>query len=328
MARALRVQYPGAWYHVANRGAGRQRVFRNDSHRQEMLDLLGELECGYGVEVHAYCLMSNRYDLIVRTQVANLSQAMRHLNGVYTQRYNRSTARDGPLFRGRYKAILFEPETCLLPVSRHLHRRPLVTGTVPRLDRYRWSSYPSYVTRRKHPVWLRQDVLEEHLTRLDDAEPTARHYRRYVEREGQTSDLVRDFYRAIRPGSILGPQNFRARILSEYGATDAEVPKRQQLPNAVPVEQILRAVGDYYDVPRREILTSVRGRLNVPRLAAIWLVRSRAHLPLAELASQFGMASYGSASAVLNRIKTQRRPAFWRQVKAIEVGLDGQSAGS
>lgn len=314
MARSLRVTYAGAWYHVANRGAGRQRVFRNDDHRNLLLELLHELRSNFNVETHAYCLMSNRYDLIVRTPSANLSKAMRHLNGVYTQSYNRMVGRDGALFRGRYRAILLEAETCLAAVSRHIHRRPLVTGNVPRLDRYRWSSYPTYVTRRKNPTWLHTEPILEQAG-------SVREYRQYVEREGETNSLVRQFYREARPGAILGSDAFKRRIMKRYGSGDAEVPKNQTLPNQIPVDQILKAVGQEYQVSRKHLLTSKRGRLNLPRLAAIWLCRMRGHLTLAQLAVQFGMAGYGSASAILHRIKTQMRPAFWRRVKAIEDQL-------
>lgn len=314
MARPLRVAYAGAWYHVANRGAGRQRVFRNDDHRKLILELLNELQTRFNVETHAYCLMSNRYDLIVRTPSANLSKAMRHLNGVYTQHYNRLVGRDGALFRGRYRAVLIEAETCLAAVSRHIHRRPLVTGNVPRLDRYRWSSYPTYVTRRKNPTWL-------YTTPILEQAGSVREYRQYVEREGETNALVRQFYREARPGSILGSDRFKQDIIRRYGSGDVEVPNHQTLPNQIPVDQILKAVGQEFQVSRRHLLTSKRGKLNLPRLAAIWLSRMRGHLTLAQVAAQFGMAGYGSASALLHRIKTQMRPAFWRRIKAIEEHL-------
>lgn len=314
MARSLRVAYPNAWYHVANRGAGRQRVFRNDEHRKILLGLLDDLLARFNVETHAYCLMSNRYDLIVRTPAANISVAMRHLNGVYTQQYNRLVGRDGALFRGRYRAILLEPAVCLVAVSRHIHRRPLVTGNVPRLDRYRWSSYPTYVTRRKNPTWLHTECVLQYAG-------SAREYRQYVEREGESNTLVRQFYRESRPGAIMGSDAFKRDVLKLHGAIDPEVPKSQALPNQMPPDQIIRAVCEEFQVSRRHVLKSQRGKLNLARLAAIWLCRMRGHLTLAQLATQFGMAGYGSASAILHRIKTQMRPAFWRRVKSAESHL-------
>lgn len=315
MARPLRIAYPGAWFYVANRGAGRQRVFRNDEHRIMLLDLLAELRERFNVETHAYCLMSNRYDLILRTPSANLSMAMRHLNGIYTQHYNRLTGRDGALFRGRYRAVVFHMPSCLAAVSRHVHRRPLATGNVGRLDRYRWSSYPSYVTRRIKPTWLLKEPV------LHQCGGTPRAYRQYVEREGETNDMVRHFFRQPRPGSILGPDEFKSDILERYAGVDPEVAKSQRLPNQVPGDRIIRAVCSYYQVSRKSVLTSRRGSLNVPRLAAFWLCRHRGHLSLAALAQLFGLAGGGSASAILQRVKRQMRPPFWRAVRSIEESL-------
>src|SRR5438105_9383616 len=108
MARPLRIEYENAWYHVMNRGARSQSIFKNDSHRELFLALLQEIQQRFEVELHAYCLMSNHYHLLIRTPRANLGRAMRHLDGVYTQLYNKSLFIDGPLFRGRYKSCLID----------------------------------------------------------------------------------------------------------------------------------------------------------------------------------------------------------------------------
>lgn len=113
MPRPQRIEYPGAWYHVMNRGAGRRVIFRTNVQRQGFLELLGELSEIYGIAVHAYCLMGNHYHLLIHTPRGNLSAAMRHLNSVYTQRFNRSIGTDGPLFRGRYKAVVVEADAYL-----------------------------------------------------------------------------------------------------------------------------------------------------------------------------------------------------------------------
>ena len=141
MARPLRLEYPGAWYHVMNRGLARQPIFRTDAHRQHFLDLLLEIHNRYQVEIHAYCLMGNHYHLFIRTPLANLSRAMRHLNGIYTQRYNQGMHRDGPIFRGRYKSILVEADTYLLRLSRYIHLNPVAAKLVRKAETYPWSSF-------------------------------------------------------------------------------------------------------------------------------------------------------------------------------------------
>jgi len=94
MPRPLRIQYEGAWYHVMNRGAGRQRIFTSQTHRHFFLLLLEQASSMFDIEVHAYCLMGNHYHLLIRTPSANLSHAMRHINGLYTQQYNRAKRTD------------------------------------------------------------------------------------------------------------------------------------------------------------------------------------------------------------------------------------------
>ena len=110
MARALRIQYANAWYHVMNRGIAKQLIYGHDEHRYEFLSLLQEINIRYCVEIHAYCLMGNCYHLLLKTPLGNLDRAMRHLNSIYTQRYNRSVKRDGPLFRGGYRACLIKAD--------------------------------------------------------------------------------------------------------------------------------------------------------------------------------------------------------------------------
>jgi len=112
MSRPLRIQYPDAWYHVINRGRRSDKIFTEAKDYAAFIDLLKEIVDYYNVKVSAYCLMSNH--LLVKTPDSNISRAMRHLNGIYTQRYNRIHHCDGPLFRGRYKAILVEADSYLL----------------------------------------------------------------------------------------------------------------------------------------------------------------------------------------------------------------------
>ena len=132
MARPLRIEYPGAWYHVMNRGVDRQPIFLHDAHRESFLSLLSDISRSYQVEIHAYCLMNNHYHLLVRTPLGNISRAMRHLNGVYTQRFNSMEKRDGSLFRGRFKAILVEADEYLLRLSRYIHLNPVAAKLVKR----------------------------------------------------------------------------------------------------------------------------------------------------------------------------------------------------
>jgi len=141
MTRPLRIEYPGAYYHVMNRGLSHGKVFVQDRDREQFFTLVGELSRLWGLKVHAYCLMDTHYHLLLQTPKGELSRAMRHLDGIYTLKFNRFHGRDGPLFRGRYKAILIDAEEYFLAVARYIHHNPVDAGIVRDISQYRWSSH-------------------------------------------------------------------------------------------------------------------------------------------------------------------------------------------
>lgn len=108
-----------------NRGRGRCNIFLTNRDREIFLELLDDIYQRFSVETHAYCLMDNHYHLLLHTPLPNLSRAIRHLNVVFTQKFNRWHMTDGPLFRGRYKSIVVEKESYLLRLSRYIHLNPV-----------------------------------------------------------------------------------------------------------------------------------------------------------------------------------------------------------
>ena len=125
MPRPIRIDYQGAFHHVMNRGRSYQTIFHDKACFESFLRTLKEASEQFDAVIHGYCLMTNHYHLLIETPKANLSRIMRHINGVYTQRYNRMRNVDGPLFRGRYKAILVDKDAYLLQLSRYIHRNPI-----------------------------------------------------------------------------------------------------------------------------------------------------------------------------------------------------------
>jgi REP element-mobilizing transposase RayT len=156
MSRPLRIQFPKAVYHVMNRGARRQSIFINDTDYQAFLEIVSEANRLWGIEVFAYSLMGNHYHLCLRTPKGNLSRVMRHIDGIYTQRFNRRHGRDGTLFRGRYKAILVEADEYLAAVVRYIHLNALEAGMVKMPEEYRWASH-RYYRSKVLPNWLNTD---------------------------------------------------------------------------------------------------------------------------------------------------------------------------
>ena len=140
MARPLRIEFPGALYHVTARGNARAPIFLEDADRQLLLATLGDAHERHGWLCHAYCLMPNHYHLLLGTPEANLSQGMRQLNGLYTQRFNRRHDRVGHVFQGRFKGILVERGAHLLELARYIVLNPVRAGIVACAEAYRWSS--------------------------------------------------------------------------------------------------------------------------------------------------------------------------------------------
>ena len=130
MARPLRIEYEGAVYHVTSRGNGRQSIFCVDSDREAFLEVLSDTVRRFGWICHAYCLMTNHYHLLLETPEANLSRGMRHLNGVYTQAFNRRHMRSGHVMQGRFKGIVVEKESHLLELVRYVVLNPVRAKTV------------------------------------------------------------------------------------------------------------------------------------------------------------------------------------------------------
>jgi len=154
MSRPLRIQYKDAWYHIMNRGRRGECIYLNSDDFGLFVELLKESSDQWAVNIAAYCLMSNHYHLLIQTPHANLSRFMRHVDGVYTQRFNRRHKYDGQLFRGRYKSILVGEDNYLLELVRYIHFNPVKAGLVEKPEDYQYSSYPMYQKKKKHGDWI------------------------------------------------------------------------------------------------------------------------------------------------------------------------------
>ena len=138
MARPLRIQFPGALYHVTSRGDRQEIIYEDDDDRKTFLSILGEVVKRWNWLCYVYCLMSNHYHLLIETPDGNLGKGMRQLNGVYTQRSNRRHERVGHLFQGRYKAILVDGDAYLLELSRYVVLNPVRAGIVEAPEEWHW----------------------------------------------------------------------------------------------------------------------------------------------------------------------------------------------
>lgn len=159
MARPLRIEFPGAVYHITSRGDKREKIFENDKDRETFLEILGSVVKRCNFLCHAYCLMDNHYHLLVETPDGNLSQGIRQLNGVYTQKFNKIHNTVGHLFQGRFKSILVEKESYLLELCKYIVLNPVRAGVVNKPWQWDWSSYAATAGRVKRPDSLTTDWI-------------------------------------------------------------------------------------------------------------------------------------------------------------------------
>ncbi len=301
MARPLRIEFPGAWYHVTNRGAEGRPLFTSDEDREGFLELLGELEERFGLEIHAYGLAGDRYHLLIHTPNGGLGRGMRHLDGVYTQRFNRRHRGDGPLFRGRYKAVVVDPDRYLAPVSRYIHSVPAVPRDAEPSNALRRSSGPAYTKEAKEPEWLRTKAV------LSAFGPKQRRKRYRAYMNDGVDEETRAFYGAARVAPVHGGDAFRDRVRQHLGTYqgDREQAALEWLSERPTIKRIVKTTAEVFEVRPERIYASRRGRgsRNVPRLVAMALCRSPGGHSLADIASAFGIGHYASVSVAANRLK-------------------------
>jgi len=221
MARKLRVQYPGAIYHVMNRGDRREAIFQGDDDRRLFLKTLGET-CGKtDWQIHAWCLMRNHFHLVIETPRGNLVTGMKWLLGTYTMRYNLRHKEFGHLFSGRYKALIVDGSGngYLKTVCDYVHLNPVRSKTLSpdqAIKMFAWSSYPSYLASpTERPSWLRVDRLLGEWGIPKDS-PAGR--RAFSEKlEWRRKEELKDEFRAVERGWCLGTEEFRRELLEQVG---------------------------------------------------------------------------------------------------------------
>lgn len=176
MSRPLRLQLPGGVYHVTARGNDRRPIFEEDDDCARFLIVLASTVARYHVLCHAYCLMGNHYHLLVQTPEANLSAAMRQLNGVYTQRFNRRHERCGHVLQGRFGARLVDGDAYLREVCRYIVLNPVRAGLVAHPGAWRWSSFRATAGETAVPGFLTVDWVRS----LSGARTQTEAVRRFV----------------------------------------------------------------------------------------------------------------------------------------------------
>ncbi len=225
MSRPLRIEYPGAVYHVTARGNAREVIFKNDADRKTFLAVLGKIVERYNWLCHAYCLMGNHYHLMIEIPDGNLSRGMRQLNGVYTQTFNRRHRRVGHVLQGRFKAILVEKDSYLLELCRYIVLNPVRAKMVKHPKHYPWSSYRATAGLSKPPAFLTREWL---LSQFGRERRTAQtRYRAFVA-QGMEQPSP---WGKLTGQILLGSEAFVKKLAGKLNAAKPlpEIPRRQRL---------------------------------------------------------------------------------------------------
>jgi REP element-mobilizing transposase RayT len=283
-----------------NRGRGKQLIFHDKTYYESFLNCLEQAHQRFGIEIHAYCLMGNHYHLLVKTPRGNLSRAMRHINGVYTQNYNQKKKTDGTLFRGRYKAILIDSASYLLELSRYIHRNPaeLKKPLVNKLIDYKWSSYPAYLNKAKSPVWLTKDDVYGELSVMRPVSA----YQRFVDRG--LDEETRTFYNRDVWPAVRGSHKFIEQAHGQSLNFSNEIAKNRGR-DEVSIKHIISTVAKYFDSKPSTITTARRGRgeRNYPRWIAMKLSQDLSGQTLEVIAQHFNVGNYCTVSRTITRLK-------------------------
>ena len=304
MARALRIQLAGSFYHLTCRGNERKAIYRDDTDRQTFLTKLQDSLRIYQVELHAYVLMDNHFHLMVRTLRGNLSEFMRHFNISYTSAFNRRHRRVGHLYQGRYKAILVDRDSYLLELSRYVHLNPVripsqrkrpLQVQVRLLEGYRWSSLKGYWERKYKQSWVTYDSVLEQLGH------SRRKYREFI-MEGIERGYATP-WDSVEGQVVLGEAKFVERIKAEVEekGSEREQPGMRQIRARAP-GAVLRAVARYYGVEEKR-LTGKRTGLRDERAVALELVYRHGAMGQAEIGRLFGGLDYTAVSRERKRLR-------------------------
>jgi putative transposase len=213
MVRPLRIEFAGALYHITSRGNRKEDIYLSDENREKFLSVLRDTCDKYHWLCHSYCLMSNHYHLLIETPLGNLSNGMRYLNGVYTQKFNRANNRVGHVLQGRYKSVLVEKENYLLELSRYIVLNPVRAGIVQKADDWKWSSYLATSGKVLPPSWLTVEWLLSSFSSIKSVALIK--YEQFVH-DGQNNknpwvDLKHQIY--------LGSESFISKVVSYVDAT-------------------------------------------------------------------------------------------------------------
>ncbi|HAG51003.1 MAG TPA: hypothetical protein DHU69_08460 [Deltaproteobacteria bacterium] len=292
MARQLRIEYEGAFYHVTSRGNQREKIYWDDKDREEFKKILKRTKEIYGYLLHAHVLMNNHYHLLIETPYANIKQIMQNINTSYTVYVNRRHKRFGHLFQGRYKAFIVDKESYLLELGRYIHLNPVRAGAVRMPEDYEWSSYREYLQRdSEHGLTNTDGTLYSFSRKRAIA---VKKYQEFV-----NASITGESPLKGAVGSILGDETFRDRVVKHLkGIPDkAEIPEIKKFETKHNIEDIVKAVAEYYGVKEGDLLKRKK-TTERQRKIAMYLCKMLSGRKNIEVGREFGVTLQAITNAI------------------------------
>lgn len=297
MARSLRIKYPGAFYHVIQRGIERKNILISDSDKEKFLFYLDSVHTRYGAIIHSYVLMGNHYHIILETPRSNLSKIMHCLDTSYATYFNTKRKRIGPLYQGRFKAILVQQDEYLHYLSRYIHLNPVRTNIIEDPIEYHWSSYKYFISKDKPPKWLNTNfVLSMFGNNVIKAKDL---YKQFVlDGIGQEKDIIKE---NTKKGFILGSEDFLESVKERFIDNVRENPE-------IPILKELKHKKEPTMEHLKHIVEEkISNNKRLQRKLSIYLSRKYTQKKLNEIAAFYGKIKDTGVSQVFIRTEKERK---------------------
>jgi len=314
MPRTARIVFPGAVYHVMNRGNNRQLIFRDDKDYYKYLKLL-EKHCEQlGVIVYCYSLMSTHLHLLLETPKGNLPSFMRGLNISYMCYYKKKYKLIGHLFQGRNKSIVVDKDSYLLELTRYIHLNPVRAGIVNHPEDYKWSSYLSYL--EGGDTFIDANTVLNYLGEINQRQK----YSKFV--EDMLNDKTKPF---IYEGVIHGDENFADMIfktVEKRKQNDTDRLRRKgdrQMYNIIKFDDILQRLAKFYNLSHENLLFSKIKHFKMIRHQLIYLVRLYTNLGLAEIGEKIGPCHHSTVAKIIKHIESNMETDSEFRQKILEL---------
>ncbi len=313
MARQLRIEYANAFYHIIQRGIEKKQIFRANQDKEKFLSYIALAHTTYTAVIHSYILMDNHYHLILETPKANLSKIIHYLNTSYAAYFNAKYKRNGPLYQGRFKAIIVQADEYLHLLSRYIHLNPVRAGIANSPEECLWSSYKYFISKQEPPRWLHTDFI---LSIMDNNALKAKViYKQFVlDGIGKEKNNITD---NTHKGFVLGNKDFLESIKAKFVNIEdnPEVPLIKEL--------------KYKKEPTLEYIVEmaekhVKDNSRLKRKLGLYLSRKYTQKTLNEIAGFYGDITDTGVTQAFTRVQKTRQTNkdLNKLLLDIEKGID------